>query len=295
MPLTRRISGGLIGQPSVGAINVEPTAVVTAANDQDITLSPAGTGSLIITNNAILNAQNDLRFADSDSSNWVAFQAPSTVAANVTWTLPATDGTSAQVLTTNGSGTLSWSTAAVTITDNTSDSGTNYVAFTTATSGTITAARVSSTRLTFQPSTGLLSSSELTVNGTARSLRTENVKTSSHTLELVDQDKVVAFNGTGSQTVTVPTDAAVAFPTGSVVYIARINTGSLTLAAPGVTITKTGNFAPNEELYVRKRGSNSWIVVDSPQQLTATGGSISNITGFRVHSYTSGSSTFVLV
>jgi hypothetical protein len=52
-----------------------------------------------------------LRFADSDSSNWVALQAPATVASNVTWTLPATDGTSNQALVTNGSGTLSWATA----------------------------------------------------------------------------------------------------------------------------------------------------------------------------------------
>ena len=57
-----------------------------------------------------LNAQGDVRFADSDSSNWVAFQGASTIASNVTWTLPATDGSSNQVLTTNGSGTLSWST-----------------------------------------------------------------------------------------------------------------------------------------------------------------------------------------
>lgn len=59
-----------------------------------------------------LNAQSDVRFADSDSSNWVAFQGPATVASNVTWTLPNADGSSSQVLTTNGSGTLSWSTPA---------------------------------------------------------------------------------------------------------------------------------------------------------------------------------------
>jgi hypothetical protein len=63
--------------------------------------------------NVTLNAQSDLRFADSDSSNWVAFQAPATVASNVTWTLPATDGTASQVLSTNGSGTLGWSTPSV--------------------------------------------------------------------------------------------------------------------------------------------------------------------------------------
>ena len=66
---------------------------------------------IIMAGNAKLNAQGDLRFADSDSSNWVAFQAPASVATNVTWTLPDTDGTTGQVLTTNGGGTLSWATA----------------------------------------------------------------------------------------------------------------------------------------------------------------------------------------
>lgn len=60
--------------------------------------------------NVQIGAQGDLRFADSDSSNWVAFQAPSTVASNVTFTLPSADGTSGQVLQTNGSGTLSFTT-----------------------------------------------------------------------------------------------------------------------------------------------------------------------------------------
>ncbi len=71
-----------------------------------------------MTGDLTLNAQTDLRFADADSSNWVAFQAPATVASNVTWTLPAADGSASQVLTTNGSGTLSWSTIAVPIADN---------------------------------------------------------------------------------------------------------------------------------------------------------------------------------
>jgi hypothetical protein len=57
-----------------------------------------------------LGASTPLRFADSDSSNYVSFQAPATVATNVAWTLPATDGTSNQALVTNGSGTLSWAT-----------------------------------------------------------------------------------------------------------------------------------------------------------------------------------------
>src|SRR3989338_4197383 len=58
--------------------------------------------------NVTLAAQADLRLADSDSSNYLALQAPATVTSNVTWTLPSVDGTSGQILTTNGSGTLSW-------------------------------------------------------------------------------------------------------------------------------------------------------------------------------------------
>ena len=65
--------------------------------------------------NVTLNAQGDLRFADSDSSNWVAFQSPATVASNVTWTLPSADGTTGQVLSTDGSGALSWATASATV------------------------------------------------------------------------------------------------------------------------------------------------------------------------------------
>jgi hypothetical protein len=61
--------------------------------------------------NLQLGAQGDLRFADSDSSNYVALQAPATVASNVTFTLPSTDGSNGQALVTNGSGVLSFGSA----------------------------------------------------------------------------------------------------------------------------------------------------------------------------------------
>ena len=61
--------------------------------------------------NVQIGATGALRFADTDSSNYVAFKAPGTISSNVTWTLPSADGTSGQVLSTNGSGTLSWATA----------------------------------------------------------------------------------------------------------------------------------------------------------------------------------------
>jgi hypothetical protein len=62
--------------------------------------------------NVQLGATGAMRFADTDSSNYIALKAPGTVAANVTFTLPNADGTSGQFLKTDGSGALSWSTPA---------------------------------------------------------------------------------------------------------------------------------------------------------------------------------------
>ena len=57
-----------------------------------------------------LETQGDVRFQDSTGGQYVALQAPGTIASSYTLTLPTADGTSNQVLTTNGSGALSWST-----------------------------------------------------------------------------------------------------------------------------------------------------------------------------------------
>ena len=85
--------------PNFGSQNVVTTGAVNSAG---------GT----FTSDITLNAQSDIRFADSDSSNWIALQAPATIASNVTWTLPGADGTAGQVLSTDGAGTLNWSTPA---------------------------------------------------------------------------------------------------------------------------------------------------------------------------------------
>lgn len=167
--MARKITGGLVGSSTLlGTIQISEASMATAA-DQDITLTPGGTGQVVSTANIQLNGQTDLRWADADSSNWVAFQGPSTVATNVTWTLPSADGTSGQFLSTNASGTLSWASGSVALSDQTASATTHYPLITTATSGTATAANVSSTKLTYQPSTGSLGSSVLQATGGAAS------------------------------------------------------------------------------------------------------------------------------
>jgi hypothetical protein len=62
-----------------------------------------------LTGDLTLNAQKDLRFADADSSNYVALQAPATITSNFTLTLPSADApVSGYVLASDSAGTLSW-------------------------------------------------------------------------------------------------------------------------------------------------------------------------------------------
>jgi len=105
------ITSGAGGLREVAQLNSAGTWKVNAIQNYggtDLTLTAT---TVKIAGDVQINAQGDLRFADSDSSNYVAFQAPTTVTSNVTWTLPATDGTSGAVLSTDGSGALSWVTA----------------------------------------------------------------------------------------------------------------------------------------------------------------------------------------
>lgn len=58
------------------------------------------------------NAEGPLRLSDAAGGQYIGLKAPATVASSVTFTMPNADGTSGQVLSTDGAGTLSWSSGA---------------------------------------------------------------------------------------------------------------------------------------------------------------------------------------
>ncbi|MBY0316564.1 MAG: hypothetical protein K2Q26_13655, partial [Bdellovibrionales bacterium] len=111
--------------------NIAAVTVQAALNELDSEkLAKSGD---TMTGPLTLNAQNEVRFADSDSSNYVALRSPATVASNITWTLPNVDGLNGTVLTTNGSGGLSWSAAsqATSVNANTGTAAAPSISFTT--------------------------------------------------------------------------------------------------------------------------------------------------------------------
>jgi hypothetical protein len=95
-----------------------PNSVKTAydlANTANTTANaafPAAGG--VITGDVILDNQRDIRFreATANGTNYVGFQAPSSIASDVLWTLPATDAAvSGYALKSDGAGNLSWGLA----------------------------------------------------------------------------------------------------------------------------------------------------------------------------------------
>ena len=118
--LLSKAGGTMTGQLLIDDSSSASTPALSFDTDTDLGLfrksanvmgfSSSGTERLIMDSNGLtLQAQNDLRFADADSSHYVGFQAPATISTNVVWTLPATDAAAAgYALVSNASGTLSW-------------------------------------------------------------------------------------------------------------------------------------------------------------------------------------------
>jgi len=73
----------------------------------------ATTPSTVVATQVNVTAQGDVRFEDTTGGQYVALQAPGTVATNVTFTLPGADGSANQAIVTNGSGVLSFGDAGV--------------------------------------------------------------------------------------------------------------------------------------------------------------------------------------
>jgi len=86
------------------------SSISSVTDKADTTGVEAKSLEVIITLNLIIDNDKEVRFreATANGTNYVSLSAPSTLASDLTLTLPSADGTSGQVLQTNGSGVLSF-------------------------------------------------------------------------------------------------------------------------------------------------------------------------------------------
>ena len=103
------LANAISGITSITASNIQigvaNTNIISTADLAPLTIN----APLQLT--PISGVASPLRWYTADGAYYEAFQGAATAAGNVTWTLPATDGGAGTVLTTNGSGALSWTSA----------------------------------------------------------------------------------------------------------------------------------------------------------------------------------------
>lgn len=208
----------------------------------------------------------------------IAIQAPASLAASTTFTLPSADGTSAQVLQTNGAGTLSFvslMTTAATASvgaylelKEAANNGTNYIRLqapaTLAADKTYTLPATDGSngdRLTTDGS-GTLSWSAVTTGASYSTVRTQSG--TSYTLVLGDAGDYIQTTSTTAVTITVPTQASVTWAADTEIYFEQNNTGQITfVGASGVTINSSETlktFARYSVVALKRVASDVWIL-----------------------------------
>ena len=169
-----------------------------------------------------------------------------------------------------GTGSTAWTSlsyqGAGTVTSITA--GTGLSGGTITTSGTIaidsTVATLTGTQtLTNKTATGLIYT---------QTLLTPSFTTNAYTLVLADQgDILLASNGSTAGTISIPTNASVAFPTGTQITIIQTGSGQLTIQAAssgtttvnstGATATAPKLRAQNSSATLIKTNTDTWYVV----------------------------------
>ena len=104
-----------LSSPLITLATINGTSLIGGSTIIDTT-GTARVGATTVAGNVTIQGDGSnarrLIFNDNGSINSVSFRAPNTLTSSVTWTLPGSDGTSGQLLSTNGAGLLSWKSGA---------------------------------------------------------------------------------------------------------------------------------------------------------------------------------------
>jgi hypothetical protein len=141
--------------PANAQVDLSPTGTGTVRINPvgGLGISPVAAGTL---NNVVIGGVTPL------AATFTTLRFNDTLSAN------GSTGTAGQVLTSNGTSPPTWTTpsASVTVTDDTTTNATRYPLFANQTSGSISTEYVSSTKLQFNPSTGVFTSTSFSGAGT---------------------------------------------------------------------------------------------------------------------------------
>lgn len=101
------------------------------------------------------------------------------------------------------------------------------------------------------------------INTPVSTLGTNAQTGTSYTLALSDRDKVVELGNASAITLTVPTNASVAFPVGSSLMLLQTAAGQVTVGGAGVTVNATPGLKLRGQwssATLLKRATDTWVL-----------------------------------
>jgi hypothetical protein len=243
----------------------------TAPSVSSLTVASGGAN---ITGNLVANSSGatagEIRIVEPNGSEYTALRAQ-TQTSTITYTLPAADGTSGQLLSTNGSGALSWasvsgwgltgnSITASTAALGAAPAGGSWLG--TTNSAALSIATNNSTRMIIASLGGISMGSTLTVNDLitgnngatiSGTLTVNNGINAATTINTGTSTGAVTIGGTGAQTINIGSTALTAATTqtvnigtaGSSSAIKNVNIGSNSSSSSVVMVSGTGGISLN--------------------------------------------------
>jgi hypothetical protein len=97
----------------------------------------------------------------------------------------------------------------------------------------------------------------------------QNIQSGNYTLVLSDAGKHIYSANTGAQTITIPTNASVAFPIGTLVTVVNFGTNVILFGVSGVSVYQNGSksasaspkISPGTSLQLLKTDTNAWSIL----------------------------------
>jgi hypothetical protein len=266
------VNGSININGAAAAIQISPTSAGT------VTISPNGT---LTVNPATASAMDNVVIGGTTPLAGTF----TTLRVNSTISLAGSTGTAGYALTSNGASAPTWQAipaSAITVADDTSTNASRYLTFTSATSGTISTVNTSSTKLAYNPSTGLLSLISATMAGTASAYAFK-------TANIAEPTTVSATAATGTINYDVTTQSILYYTSNAsanwtVNFRASSGTSLNTLMTTNDTIAVTFMVTQGATAYY-----NSAVTVDgnsvTPKWQGGTAPTSGNASGIDVYNY----------
>lgn len=295
---------GILGNNYRVGVVIRATPDVPGLIPSYLTLNPyAGSvaGGVIIQSHGTSAAHSPfLAFADKAAVNgFVTLQAPDNMSnTTVSYTLPGSLPTTGQVLKATSAGVMSWTSdiignaatatssgasTNIAITDDTSTNAAMYPVWVTANTGNLPA-KVSSTKMSFNPSTGMLTTTGVTATFTGNITGNVTGNTSGSSGSCTGNAATVTTNAnltgpvTSTGNATVIANGAISnamLANSAVANLSGTNTGDQTISDATISITDitTNNASTSAHGFVKKLPNNAAVYYDGTGNYSTPAGS----------------------